>query len=154
MASKKPREGSLLRFSLGTGVDAFARVLANSQVAIYSLQWPHGIDVPWSTVYESKVLWKLTVMKSALISGRWSVVDHRPLEPELTTPVEYFIRDHITGKYSLYRSSDGHTMASSFDECKALEAAAVWDAEHVEDRVRDYFSRRPNAWAEQLKAVP
>jgi hypothetical protein len=152
-ATTKPREGSLLRISLGDGTDAFARVLPNSQVAVYAHRLAQSDATP-PGVFESKILWKLTVMKSALTSGGWRVVDFRPLEAELSSPVEYFIRDRLTGQYSKYRSSDGQTRESTFEECKGLEAAAAWDAKHVEDRLRDYFADRPNAWAEQLKAIP
>ena len=153
MATKKPREGSLLRISLGDGTSAFARVLPNSQVAIYAHR-SSETDVLSPSVVDSKTLWTLTVMKSALMSGRWQVVDYRPLEPELLSPVDYFIKDRLSGRYSVYRSSDGHTRDSSFEECRALEAAAAWEAEHVEDRIRDHFGGRPNAWAEQLRATP
>ena len=153
MATKKPREGSLLRINLGDGTDAFARVLPNSQIAVYAHRLPHT-DVPPPSIFGSKPLWKLTVMKSALISGRWHVAGFRPLEPELTSPVEYFMRDQLTGRYSVYRSSDGHIRESTFEECKMLEAAAAWEAEHIEDRLRDYFAGRPNTWAEQLQATP
>lgn len=152
MATKKPRVGSLLRISLGNETDAFARVLPNSQVAIYAHLVSQG-DAPPPSIFDSKPLWKLTVMKSALTSGKWKAVDFRPLEPELASPVEYFMRDRLTGRYSVYRSSDGQTRDSTFEECKMLEAAAAWEAEHVEDRLRDYFAGRPNAWAEQLKAT-
>ena len=153
MATRKPREGSLLRISLSDGTDAFARVLPNSQVAVYAHRASQD-EAPSPAVFDSQILWKLTVMKSALISGRWQVVDYRPLEPDLVSPVEYFIKDRLTGRYSVYRSSDGHTRESSFEECKVLEAGAAWEAEHVEDRLRDHFAGRPNAWAEQLKATP
>lgn len=143
----------MLRIDLGDGTYAFARVLPNSQVAIYAHRTSQ-IDALSPVVFDSQVLWKLTVMKSALVSGRWPVVDHRPLESELASPVEYFIKDRLTGRYSVYRSSDGHTRDSTFEECKALEAAAAWEAEHVEDRLRDYFAGRPNTWAEQLRASP
>lgn len=153
MGMRKPREGSLLRISLGDETDAFARVLPNSQVAVYAHRALQA-DSLSPAVFDSRILWKLTVMKSALTSGRWQVVDFRPLEPELVSPVEYFIRDRLTGRYSVYRSSDGHTRDSTFEECKELEAAAAWEAEHIEERIRDYFAGRPNAWAEQLKATP
>jgi hypothetical protein len=154
MAINRPREGSLLRIDLKDGTDAFARVLANSQVAIYSHHVPHGSDVLLSAVYGSEILFRLTVMKSALVSGRWPVVDHRPLERELTSATEYFIKDKLTGQFSVYRSSDGSTRASSYEECKALEAAAAWEADHVEERLHDCFVGRTNAWVEQLRAVP
>jgi len=153
MATRNPREGSLLRISLGDGTDAFARVLPNSQVAIYAHRASHA-DVVSPVIFDSKILWKLTVTKSALVSGRWPVVDCRPLESELVSPVDYFIKDRLTGRYSVYRSADGRIRESSLEECKALEAAAAWEAEHVEDRIRDYFAGRPNVWAEQLRAGP
>ena len=153
MGTRKPREGSLLRIGLGGGMHAYARVLPNSQVAIYAHQGSEA-DAVSPTVFGSAILWKLTVMKSALVSGRWPVVNHGPLESELLSPVEYFIKDRLSGRYSIYRSSDGHTRESNFEECKALEAAAAWEAEHVEDRLRDHFAGRPNAWAEQLRATP
>jgi len=154
MAIKKPREGSLLRIGLEDGANAFARVLPNSQIALYDILVPQIDTLSSHNVFSAKILWKLTVMKSALISGRWPVMDYRPLESELTAPVEYFIRDQLTGRYSIYRSSDGYTRGSTFEECKELEAAAVWEAEHIEDRIRDHFAGRPNTWAEQLKAMP
>jgi hypothetical protein len=142
-----------MRIGLGDGTHAFARVLPNSQVAIYSHRGSEA-DALSPSVFGSEILWKLTVMKSALISGRWPVVDYRPLESELLCPVEYFVKDRLSGRYSVYRSSDGHTRESNFEECKALEAAAAWEAEHVEDRLRDYFAGRANAWTEQLRATP
>jgi hypothetical protein len=153
MAMRKPREGSLLRISLEDGTDAFARVLPNGQIAIYAHRVSRSDATP-PDVFGSKPLWKLTVMKYALTSGKWRVVDFRPLEPELTSPVEYFMKDVFTGRFSIYRSSDGHIKDSTFEECRELEAAAVWDPEHVEDRLRDYFAGRPNAWAEHQKATP
>ena len=88
MAKNKPREGSLLRIDLKDGTDSFARVLANSQIAVYAHRVPQGSDILPSAIYGSEVLFKLTVMKSALVSGRWLVVDHCPLEPELTSANE------------------------------------------------------------------
>jgi hypothetical protein len=152
MTTKKPREGSLLRIDLGDGTAVFVRVLANSQVAIYSYRHPDGERLMLPVVYGSPRLWTLTVMKSALTTGRWPVVDHRPLESDLTQPVEYFMRDRKSGEFSIYRSNDGHMRPSTYAECQGLEAAAVWEPEHVESRLRDHFAGRPNTWEEQLKA--
>jgi hypothetical protein len=93
-------------------------------------------------------------MKSAFVSARWPKVDYRALEPELATPTDYFMKDKQTGRFSIYRSSDGSTRDSTYDECKGLEAAAVWEPEHVEDRLRDHFAGRPNRWVGQLQAAP
>lgn len=154
MTAKRPRAGSLLRIDLGDSVAGFARVLANSQVAVYLYRQQEGERLMPSAIYGSPLLWTLTVMKAALTSGRWPVVDYMPLEFKLTEPVEYFMRDGANGQFSIYRSDSGQTRPSTYAECRELEAAAVWEAEHVESRLRDYFAGRVNAWAEQLKAAP
>lgn len=40
---------------------------------------------------------------------------------------------------------------ASRQELEGLEVAAVWDPEHVEDRLRDHFSGRPNKWVESIR---
>lgn len=153
MTTRKPRGGSLLRIDLGDGTAAFARVLVNSQVALYSYRQPLGERLLLPLVYGSPRLWTLTVMKSALTAGRWQAIDHRPLEPDLTRPVEYFMRDRANGEFSIYPSNDGHMRPSTYAECRGLEAAAVWEAEHVESRLRDHFAGCANTWKQQLKAL-
>ena len=150
---KTPREGSLLRINLPDGMAVFARVLANAQVAVYSYRTTQDNSSVSQQIYDCPVLWILTVMKSAFEPNRWRVVDFRPLEPALSKPVEYFIRDRITGEYSTYRSSDGHTRPSSSEYCKKLEAAAVWEPEQVEERIVDHFNGRPNQSAMTLNAA-
>jgi len=36
-------------------------------------------------------------------------------------------------------------------ESQGLEAAAVWEPEHIEDRLRDHFDGKPNKWLESLR---
>jgi hypothetical protein len=44
-------------------------------------------------------------------------------------------------------------MDASYGECTSLERAAVWDTEHIEDRLEDYFNGRENKWVESLKPL-
>jgi hypothetical protein len=123
-------------------------------VALYDVQTKTDDKPDLESIYGARILFIVTVMKSGLNGARWPVIDSRELEQELSYPTLYFIRDKMSGEYSIYRSSDGHTHPSSYEECKALEAAAVWEPEHVEDRLRDTFAGRQNRWAEQLRARP
>jgi len=153
MGKRIPKEGTLLRINLADGSDTFARVLGQSQMAFYDQRIQHDEPINLSQVYESRILFVVTVMKSTLTSGRWKVVDHLPLEADLLKPREYFIKDRMTGRYSVYQSSIGSVRDSTFAECENLEPAAVWEPEHVEDRLRDHFAGRQNRWVEQLKAT-
>jgi hypothetical protein len=150
MKTRKPKIGSLIQINLKQSQKAFARMLADAQLAVYSFHTNEN-EFSVEEVYCSKILWICGVMKSAFAKTEWEVIDLRPLEPELTCPVEYYIRDSLSGKYSIYRSSDGNIRPATYDECRLLESAAVWSAEHIESRLADHFSGNPSIWIEQLK---
>ena len=46
---------------------------------------------------------------------------------------------------------NGNVRAATRAECEGLEREAVWDPEHIEDRLSDYFSGKPNKWVDSLK---
>lgn len=151
MTAKRIKEGALLRINLNDGTDAFARVLPNAQVAFYAFKCGHEEEVDYSKVYESEILFITAVMKYAFKREGWPLVDERPLDSELSKPRNYFMKDGLNGRYSIYRSSDGVIRNSSKEECRELEEAAVWDPEHIEERLRDHFNRRANSQVEQMK---
>jgi len=76
------------------------------------------------------------------------------LSPESRTEPFFYKQDAITGRLALYHSTFASTnweRPASREECAGLEAAAVWEPEHVEDRLRDHFAGRPNKWVESLR---
>jgi Immunity protein 26 len=150
--SKRANEGALVRIDLANGTDVFARVLPNAQAAFYSAKCVHAEPTDISRIYNSEILFVTTVMKYAFENNRWPVVDERPLEKALLTPRNYFMKDVLTGQFSIYRSSDGAIHESSKEECQGLEEAAVWDPQHIEERLRDHFVGRPNRYVEQMTA--
>ena len=73
------------------------------------------------------------------------------VDEELRLPLQ-FIQDELNPKnYQLYDPNTGQISKASKEECIGLERAAVWEAEHVEDRLRDFYSGVQNKWVEQLK---
>ncbi|HEY0158466.1 MAG TPA: hypothetical protein VGF28_14380 [Thermoanaerobaculia bacterium] len=89
-------------------------------------------------------------MNRAITSGRWKVLGHVPLDEPLQREPAFFKQDPLSGELTLYRS--GTEYPASAEECQELERAAVWDPEHVEDRLRDHFDGRSNRWVESLRA--
>ena len=59
-------------------------------------------------------------------------------------------RDRISGKVTVY--TEGVEVPADERATLRLEVAAVWDPEHVVERLRDYYDGRPNKWAESLRA--
>jgi hypothetical protein len=153
MASSKLKEGNLARIDLPDGTSVFCRVISDSQAAFYSARFPTSGEIDLELVYQSAVLFKIGVMDYAF-KKHWPIVDYRPLEPDLKLPVRSFIKDPISGAFSIYSSLDGSIRASTYEECKDLEATAGWDPHHVESRLIDHFAGRPNIWVESLRAKP
>jgi hypothetical protein len=144
---KRIKEGDVVSVKLANGKFSFGRVLKNPLMAFYDLV----SDVPTdaAVVIESPVAFKTWVVNKAMRSGRWPVIGHYPLSDELLKPVTFAKRDPISKAISTY--VDGKETRASIDECKGLESAAVWSAEHVEDRLQDYFEGRPNKWVESMR---
>jgi hypothetical protein len=63
----------------------------------------------------------------------------------------FFKEDPISHALSRYRGGGGDEVPASAEQCEGLECAAVWEAEHVVERLSDHFAGRPNAWVESMK---
>jgi Immunity protein 26 len=150
--SKRVNEGALIRINLKDGYDTFARLLANGQVAFYSIRCFHEEPIELNQIYESDILFVTAVMKYAFKKETWKIIDVRPLEKALSEPRNYFIKDILSGRFSIYRSNDGSIRDSLLKECQGLEEAAGWDPEHIEERLMDHFANRPNKWVEMMNA--
>ncbi len=136
MAKRKPRVGSFVEISVSDGSFAYARVLPNSQLAVYTSRVKPNAQVASKHFLASEVSFVTTVMNSAFRSDKWAVFDWAALEPEFDRPFFYFMHDAISGVYSIYRSTDGAITPASRSECEDLEPAAVWEAEHLDERLR------------------
>ncbi|QYF93343.1 immunity 26/phosphotriesterase HocA family protein [Massilia sp. PAMC28688] len=150
MAAQRMKIGQLVEIELRDGSRAFGRVISRSEMAFYDLLAKPGAAFEVEAIYKSKVAFTLSVMNSAVKSGRWRVVDWRNLEHVFQRERLYFLRDAITGEISIYNAASGEIVPAIAGEEVGLERAAVWDAAHVEDRLADYFAGVLNRWVQQL----
>lgn len=149
MAKQRSVIGALVEIDLGDCNYAYARIVSKSEPAFYD-RLAEGKVVDYAATYEDRIAFITSVTNSAVTSGRWTIVDKRPLEPELAQERKYFMLDAQSGEYSLYYSISGDIRPASAKQCTDLERAAVWDPEHVEDRLRDHFAGRTNGWVVQM----
>ena len=152
MASQRITLGALVEIDLGNECRAYGRVISKSELAFYHVKACSKGNMGLQEIYDSPVAFIIPVMNSAIKSGRWKIIDKRALEANFLTARFYFMKDLQTNEYSIYRNDDGSTRPASEAECAGLERAAVWEPEHVEDRLRDLFDNRVNKWVEQLKS--
>jgi hypothetical protein len=147
MKLSKRMHGDVVRIAFGDGQYTYARVLEEASYAIYDLRTTE--DVPIDQVVARPVLFYVAVMDQALKRGRWAVIGNLPLSGELLNPPPRFIQDPLRyDTFSIYQN--GKIRTATEEECLRLERAAVWDSQHVEDRIRDHYEGKPNKWLDCL----
>lgn len=145
---QKWRAGDVVKIPLGEDQYAFGRVLRKPLMGFYDLLVS---ELPSVEVIVAKpILFRVWVMNYAVTDGDWPIIGHMPLTPELEETPIFFKQDHITGKFSIYLGN-GQERPVTRKEVEGLERAAVWEPEHIVDRLRDHFAGRSNVWVESLK---
>ncbi|UHA74903.1 Imm26 family immunity protein [Paenibacillus sp. 481] len=137
---KRIKLGDVYAIPLSDGMFSFGRRFKDASIAIYSHVSSSIEDVPQDEDYQFIV----GVYDDVLKSGQWPVIENRPFgnEEEAWPPPAYVI-DKLTGGYSIYYK--GEMRKASKQECDGLEIAAVWEAEHIIDRIMgdDRWHRDP-----------
>ncbi|MDQ7994259.1 MAG: Imm26 family immunity protein [Luteibacter sp.] len=143
----RPRVGDVVSIALDeAGTTAYAVVLEKSQFAFFDGRNASEID----EVIRQAPMFYVSVMNSAVTTGRWPFVTARPERVAALKAPPTFIQDPINPeKFQIYDA--GIMRPATRAECSALERTAVWDAEHVEDRIRDQYAGRENKWLLSLQ---
>lgn len=126
----------------------YARLLTSPVIAFYDAATDIGL--PLDDILPRPILFRIAVMKHAITSGRWTVVGVKPLEPSLQEATIFFRQD-ATNPDHLFFHQEGHESPATREDCLKLERAAVWEPEHVEERLADYYAGRINQWVELLR---
>jgi hypothetical protein len=154
MASRrraKWREGDVVAIALGDGHWGFARVLKSPLMAFYEVRSRE--QPPIEDVVRASVLFKVWVMHRAVRDGIWPVIGNVPIEASLREEPRFFKVDPFTKKLKLH-SDDGRDKPATREQVAGLECAAVWDPEHIVERLNDHFAQRPNRWVESMLPKP
>jgi hypothetical protein len=148
MAKQRRTVGAILSIPLGDGRQAFCLTLDDPEFAFFD--YISESLVSPDELIKRPVLFRVGVHKSAWASGRWVKIGKSNIPVELDSPQPKFIQNPLNpDKFQIYLG--GVITPASKEECMGLERCAVWDPEHVEDRLRDHYAGVPNIWVEQLK---
>lgn len=130
MKRQRVKLGNVHQIPLPNGKYAYGRVLKDASIAIYKEISNSPNMIPSTEDYAFIV----GVYRDVLTSGEWPIVGRRPFEnAEEAWPPPNCIIDSISGEYSVYYK--GEIRPGSKEECEDLEVAAVWEAEHIIDRI-------------------
>ncbi|MCU0493043.1 MAG: immunity 26/phosphotriesterase HocA family protein [Chloroflexaceae bacterium] len=151
MTNKKQqwKRGAVVRIALSNTLFGYGQMLDAPEYAFFDL-CDAGASAP-AGVAARPVIFRLWVMRYAHGSGRWQKIGIAPLQPMLEAPVLRFNQDPLKPEHIElgYDGTSGRLVTP--EEAMLYERAAVWEPEHVEDRLRDYFDGKPNKWEESLR---
>jgi immunity protein 26 of polymorphic toxin system len=129
VSRKKPKLGDVVQITLPTDRYAYGRVLRDASVAFYR----ETTDDPGQPPIGSRDFQFVVGVYDDVLKDS-PVVGHDPSRhPEEDWPPPYCVRDPISGEVKLYHK--GAMRPASAEECEGLEPAAVWDLQHLVDRL-------------------
>lgn len=104
-------------------------------------------QLPIENILKAHIAFVVWVSKEPFASGAWPKIGNSLTRPK-PSPV-FYKQDPISKRLYLYQ--DGREKPATLADCQGLENAAIWRENHIEDRLSDHFSGRPNKWVELLK---
>lgn len=147
----KIKEGAFIEIVLPNKKFTYGRILGKACYAFYDLYSDDKIsDI--ESIKNAKILFVLAVHNDAIKKNRWKIIGIAEIEKEIRKIPLAFIQDELNpSQFDVYDPNTGDIRKATKEECTGLERAAVWDPEHVEDRITDHFEKRSNRWVESLK---
>lgn len=143
--------GSILSIDLEDGYYNYAQILEFG-IAFFDIHVKESKLVSLDSLLEKPILFIVEVYNDVITRGRWVKIGKLPIRKDLEILPMEFIQDALNPQnFELYNPRTGEIIPSTREECEGLERSAVWDSNHVEDRLRDYYAGRPCIWVEQLK---
>lgn len=150
MANQIITEGAILELCIDNQYYVYAQILGKAGYAFFDFASNKRMQ-EFKILQTREVLFILSVYNDVVTRGKWRKVGKLPIREDLQTqPLQYIQDIHYPDRFELYDPNTGEITKATREQCEGLECAAVWEASHVEDRIRDHYLGVPNIWVEQL----
>ena len=148
MKKQKWSIGALLKITLPDGWHCYAQMLPHENCEMAFFDSRTKFDLLPSEIVKKQVLFRAAVHKSAYNDGRWIKIGKASIPDDLLEPRETFIEDLISGKFQIYKL--GNIRPATKEQCIGLEAAVVWEAPPIEERLTDHYAGRKCIWLDEF----
>ncbi|WP_320908658.1 MULTISPECIES: Imm26 family immunity protein [Bacteroides] len=151
MKRQRRTPGSIVKIDLKNGYYNYAQIVENG-IAFFDIYTKDPELEDLSILLEKPVLFILEVYRDVISTGLWLKVGKLPIREDLKTLPMQCIQDALDEtQFELYNPNTGEVTKATREECEGLETCAVWEAYHVESRLRDHYNGVPNDIVEALK---
>ncbi len=149
MARKRWEPGTVVRKSLDDDWTYYARLLEFPWAAFYRHRTREPSD-QLAEIVASPVLFTIAAHKDLVAEGEWKPVGRIPLDGSLRPPAEQAMWNVADPEHPRIIDDRAEMRPTTPAEAVRLEPAAVWEPEHIADRLKDAFANRPNKWLQSL----
>lgn len=140
------KPGALVRVDLQDGSHTYGRLRVEHVISFYDARSDDELNP--TEVVERPILFSVCVAARAL--SLWPEVAFYELPGSLAGYESFVKRDRLSGRLSTYTAGRERPVLAG--EPETLEVAAVWEPEHIVDRLIDHYAGRPNKWVESLRS--
>lgn len=152
MAKKSWQAGNVIRKTLGNQT-YYGRLLEFPWATFYDYRTDQPVD-DLDQITSRPVLFTLAAHKDLIAKGYWETIGRRPLEPSLGPPAAQRMVDVLDSNHYRIIDDEGNIREATREETEGLEPAAVWEPEHIADRLEDHYAGRPNRWLKDMLPPP
>ena len=141
--------GSILRIDLEDGYYCYAQIL-DEGVAFFDIHTKEKKLKDLNILLNTPVLFIIGVYTDVISQGIFLKVGKLPIRDDLKNQPMNYIEDILATdknrRFELYNPSTGETTPCTQDQAWGLERCAVWNYNHIEDRLRDHYAGRTCKW--------
>lgn len=146
--SKKQRIiiGSILEIYIEKEYYTYAQILGKAGYAFFDYKTKDKLK-DYSILLDKPILFITSVYNDVITQGHWLKVGNLEIRKDLQEQPVQFIQDAIhPDRFEFYDPNTGESKPATKEQIKGLERASVWEANHIEDRIRDYYNGVPCVW--------
>ena len=148
----KDRVGNVIKIKLNESSSGLARVIGGSFLEFYDVFLSDSQpNFDCASITQYNVIFTLSVHKSWTKNSGWQLIGSN--SSAIPNPPRQFMQSIGNPNDIKIVDPTGGMIPSTRQqvELEGLERVAVWEDGHIEDRLRDYSSGKPNVWMDQLK---
>lgn len=138
--------GSILEIYIEKEYYIYAQILGKAGYAFFDYKVKDKLK-DYNILLNKPILFITSVYNDVITQGHWLKVGNIEIRKDLQEQPMQFIQDTLhPDKFELYNPNTGESNPATKDQIKGLERAAVWEAEHIIDRIRDHYNGVPCIW--------
>jgi len=144
--------GAFLRIPIDAKYHTYGRIINKLVYAFYDFKTDLEVS-DLDLIEKSDILFKLLIHRSAINSGGWKIIGKKELPEDLKVPVPFFKQEIGSPDDCSIVTGDESRIATQ-EECGGLERLAVWEHQHVKQRLEDFYNgvRNNDTYAMRLNA--